>query len=55
MSLAKKTSKYHFNTKLIHVGQEAEQWTHREVIPPISLSTTFKQPSPGKPVVSLIN
>ena len=36
-----------FATKLLHDGQEPEQWKSGAVIPPISLSTTFKQESPG--------
>ncbi|KAM4022232.1 cystathionine gamma-lyase [Anomaloglossus baeobatrachus] len=38
----------HFATKAIHTGQEPEQWTSMAVVPPISLSTTFKQHSPGE-------
>nr|XP_057930368.1 cystathionine gamma-lyase [Doryrhamphus excisus] len=37
-----------FATEAIHVGQEPEQWTSMAVVPPISLSTTFKQQAPGK-------
>ncbi|XP_006792022.1 cystathionine gamma-lyase-like [Neolamprologus brichardi] len=37
-----------FATDAIHVGQEPEQWKSLAVVPPISLSTTFKQYSPGK-------
>uniref|UniRef100_A0A669CMC0 Cystathionine gamma-lyase n=1 Tax=Oreochromis niloticus TaxID=8128 RepID=A0A669CMC0_ORENI len=37
-----------FATDAIHVGQEPEQWKSMAVVPPISLSTTFKQHSPGK-------
>ncbi|VDN90526.1 unnamed protein product [Brugia pahangi] len=40
----------HFGTSAIHVGQEPEQWDTNQIIPPISLSTTFKQPEPGKPI-----
>uniref|UniRef100_A0A3P9L2X9 Cystathionine gamma-lyase n=1 Tax=Oryzias latipes TaxID=8090 RepID=A0A3P9L2X9_ORYLA len=36
-----------FATDAIHVGQEPEQWKSMAVVPPISLSTTFKQYSPG--------
>ncbi|XP_060889713.1 cystathionine gamma-lyase-like [Labrus mixtus] len=36
-----------FATKAIHVGQEPEQWKSLAVVPPISLSTTFKQNGPG--------
>ncbi|XP_074597292.1 cystathionine gamma-lyase isoform X2 [Brevipalpus obovatus] len=39
----------HIATRLVHVGQDPLQWTNREVIPPIVCSTTFQQPSPGKP------
>jgi len=42
----------HIATRLVHVGQDPLQWTNREVIPPIVLSTTYQQPSPGQPVVS---
>uniref|UniRef100_A0A8C5FSN6 Cystathionine gamma-lyase n=1 Tax=Gadus morhua TaxID=8049 RepID=A0A8C5FSN6_GADMO len=37
-----------FATVAIHVGQEPEQWKSMAVVPPISLSTTFKQYGPGK-------
>ncbi|EDO42530.1 predicted protein [Nematostella vectensis] len=37
----------HFGTLAIHAGQEPEKWTSRAVVPPISLSTTFKQDAPG--------
>ena len=33
-------------TLAIHVGQEPEQWNSLAVVPPISLSTTFKNSSP---------
>ncbi|XP_032428292.1 cystathionine gamma-lyase [Xiphophorus hellerii] len=36
-----------FATDAIHIGQEPEQWSSMAVVPPISLSTTFKQHSPG--------
>lgn len=38
----------HFSTKAIHVGSEAEQWESMAVVPPISLSTTFKQEGPAQ-------
>ncbi|KAM4721770.1 cystathionine gamma-lyase-like [Rhinophrynus dorsalis] len=38
----------HFATQAIHTGQEPEQWTSMAVVPPISLSTTFKQYGPGE-------
>ncbi|XP_034035834.1 cystathionine gamma-lyase isoform X1 [Thalassophryne amazonica] len=37
-----------FATEAIHVGQEPEQWKSMAVVPPISLSTTFKQFAPGQ-------
>ena len=40
----------HFGTQAIHAGQEPEQWKSKAVVPPISVSTTFKQNEPGKPV-----
>lgn len=36
----------HFGTKVTHVGKNPDQWTFKNVIPPISLSTTFKQFGP---------
>lgn len=41
-----------FSTRAVHAGQEPEQWASRAVVPPISLSTTFQQPEPARPVVS---
>uniref|UniRef100_A0A8C6NDJ2 Cystathionine gamma-lyase n=1 Tax=Melopsittacus undulatus TaxID=13146 RepID=A0A8C6NDJ2_MELUD len=38
----------HFATQAIHVGQEPEQWNSAALVPPISLSTTFKQQAPGQ-------
>uniref|UniRef100_A0A8D2D9W2 Cystathionine gamma-lyase n=1 Tax=Sciurus vulgaris TaxID=55149 RepID=A0A8D2D9W2_SCIVU len=38
----------HFATQAIHAGQEPEQWNFQDVVPPISLSTTFKQVAPGQ-------
>lgn len=37
-----------FATKAIHAGQEPEQWKSLCVIPPITMSTTFKQDGPGQ-------
>lgn len=37
-----------FATKAIHVGQEPERWNSGAVVPPITLSTTFKQEAPAK-------
>lgn len=38
----------HFATKVIHDGQEPEQWSSGAVVPPISMSSTFKQDGPGQ-------
>ena len=38
----------HFPTKAIHLGQKPEQWSSMAVIPPITLSSIFKQNAPGK-------
>jgi len=35
----------HFATNAIHVGQEPEQWSSRAIVPPISMSSIFKQKS----------
>ena len=40
----------HFATDAIHAGQDPDQWNSRAMVPPISLATTFKQETPGKPV-----
>lgn len=37
-----------FATKAIHAGQEPEQWKSLSIIPPITMSTTFKQDGPGQ-------
>uniref|UniRef100_A0A1L8EC44 cystathionine gamma-lyase n=1 Tax=Haematobia irritans TaxID=7368 RepID=A0A1L8EC44_HAEIR len=37
-----------FATKAIHVGQDPEQWNSMCVIPPIAMSTTYKQEGPGQ-------
>lgn len=37
-----------FSTNVIHEGQEPEQWKSNAVVPPISMSTTFKQDAPGQ-------
>lgn len=45
-----------FATKCLHVGQDPEQWEHKAVVPPLVMSTTFKQPvATGEPIVSQIN
>lgn len=37
-----------FATTVIHEGQDPEKWTSRAIVPPISMSTTFKQDGPGE-------
>ncbi|XP_074401653.1 cystathionine gamma-lyase-like isoform X2 [Zonotrichia albicollis] len=37
----------HFATDAIHYAQEPEQWNSKAMVPPITLSTTFKQRVPG--------
>ena len=37
-----------FATKAIHCGQDPEKWDSRCVVPPIVMSTTFKQFAPGQ-------
>lgn len=41
-----------FSTRAIHAGQDPEQWDSMCVIPPIVMSTTFKQYGPAKFKVS---
>ncbi|NXL80779.1 CGL lyase, partial [Leptocoma aspasia] len=38
----------HFATSAIHFGQQPEQWSSWAVVPPITLSATFKQEEPGE-------
>lgn len=38
-----------FGTIAIHAGQKPERWSMNQVVPPISLSTTYKQARPGEP------
>ena len=42
----------HFETRSIHAGQNPNQWSSRAVVPPISMSTTFAQFTPGQHAVS---
>lgn len=44
----------HFGTKAIHVGQNPDQWSFKDVVPPISLTTTYKQYGPNDHAVSFI-
>lgn len=32
-----------FSTKAVQAGQSPEQWSNREVVPPISLATVYEQ------------
>lgn len=43
-----------FATKALHEGQDPDKWKSRAVIPPIIMSTTFKQESPAKHSVSKV-
>ena len=45
----------HFSTKALHEGQEPEQWKSMAVVPPISMSSTFKQKAPGEHSVSTLH
>ena len=47
MSKSFRKNDAHFATKAAHFGQEPEQWNSMAVVPPISLSTTFKQDGPA--------
>ncbi|KAG5347542.1 CGL lyase, partial [Acromyrmex charruanus] len=38
-----------FATIAIHAGQDPDQWNHYSVVPPMVMSTTFKQDSPAPP------
>ncbi|KAI1727706.1 cys/Met metabolism PLP-dependent enzyme domain-containing protein [Ditylenchus destructor] len=38
-----------FGTAAIHVGHAPEKWDMNQIVPPISLSTTYKQDRPGEP------
>lgn len=44
----------HFATDALHVGQDPERWNIWGVVPPISMSTTFKQSLPEVHKVSPI-
>lgn len=37
-----------FATDALHAGQDPEQWKAKCVVPPIAMSTTYKQKSPGQ-------
>lgn len=42
------SEEYGFATKAIHVGQEFDQWSNREIVPPIVTSVTYYQNNPAK-------
>jgi cystathionine gamma-lyase len=42
-------SSHKLGTLAIHAGQSSQQWNHGAIIPPIVLSSTFYQSSPGQP------
>ncbi|KAI6184073.1 Gamma-cystathionase [Aphelenchoides bicaudatus] len=48
MSSTHKT--YGFGTKAVHAGNSPDKWELGQVVPPISLATTYKQPLPGEPI-----
>lgn len=37
-----------FSTKAIHSATNPDKWDSMCVVPPLVLSTTFKQPAPGQ-------
>uniref|UniRef100_A0A915M3F9 cystathionine gamma-lyase n=1 Tax=Meloidogyne javanica TaxID=6303 RepID=A0A915M3F9_MELJA len=39
-----------FSTTAIHAGIVPQRWDMHQVVPPISLSTTYRQPNPGEPI-----
>lgn len=43
------TRKVAFATAAVHAGQSPDKWELGQVVPPISLATTYKQPLPGEP------
>lgn len=45
MSIDKSTARA-FETKAIHAGQEFDQWSHSELVPPIVTSITYYQKNP---------
>lgn len=42
-----------FGTKLVHSGHHPDEWTYRDVISPISISTIYNAESPGVIKVNL--
>lgn len=37
-----------FSTRAIHAGQDPQQWSHCAVVPPLVMSTTFRQDGPAQ-------
>ncbi|XP_033192050.1 cystathionine gamma-lyase isoform X1 [Bombus vancouverensis nearcticus] len=48
LNIIKMSTEMGFATKAIHAGQDPLQWNHWEVVPPIVMSTTFRQDGPGQ-------
>lgn len=46
MSDSADSKNWSFDTKVLHAGQEHEQWSNSEIIPPIVTSMTFHQEEP---------
>lgn len=46
MSESKTFSNFEFDTKAIHAGQEYDQWSNSEMVPPIVTSVTYYQKDP---------
>ena len=42
------TTREGFATKAIHAGQDPLQWSHCSVVPPLVMSTTFRQDAPAQ-------
>lgn len=40
------TKSLSFDTKAIHAGQEYNQWSNKEIVPPIVTSVTYYQKDP---------
>lgn len=51
-SKANPNKDYGFATRAIHAGQEYDQWSNREIVPPIVTSMTYYQNDPAKMEVS---
>lgn len=49
--MSSQRKEYGFATRAVHAGQSPDKWEMGQVVPPISLATTYKQPLPGEPKV----